>query len=248
MRINKFKKLGRNKYKVMFDNEELVLYEDIILKHNLLTKKDINIDELEEIVNDNRDYDAYNLALNYIEIRLRSRKEIYEYLKKKEFNENLINDVISKLDDLGLLNNKQYIEAFINDKINLSNDGPYKIRSALIDLEFDESDIDKYLYTIDDDVWKSKLEKIINKKKSLMKSKSYYMFITKMKNDLYNLGYEKDMIENALSNIEYESDALEKDYNKAFRKYSNDKTKLINSLLRKGYSYDEINSLIKKDF
>ena len=113
MRINKFKKLGRNKYKVMFDNEELVLYEDIILKHNLLTKKDINIDELEEIVNDNRDYDAYNLALNYIEIRLRSRKEIYEYLKKKEFNESLINDVISKLDDLGLLNNKQYIEAFL---------------------------------------------------------------------------------------------------------------------------------------
>ncbi len=248
MRINKFKKLGRNKYKVMFDNEELVLYEDIILKHNLLTKKDINIDELEEIVNDNRDYDAYNLALNYIEIRLRSRKEIYEYLKKKEFNENLINDVISKLDDLGLLNNKQYIEAFINDKINLSNDGPYKIRSALIDLEFEESDIDKYLYSIDQDVWKEKLDKIINKKKSLMKSKSYYMFITKMKNDLYNLGYEKDMIENALSNIEYESDALEKDYNKAFRKYSNDKTKLINSLLRKGYSYDEINSLIKKDF
>ena len=248
MRINKFKKLGRNKYKVMFDNEELVLYEDIILKHNLLTKKDINIDELEEIVNDNRDYDAYNLALNYIEIRLRSRKEIYEYLKKKEFNENLINDVISKLDDLGLLNNKQYIEAFINDKINLSNDGPYKIRSTLIDLEFEESDIDKYLYSIDQDVWKEKLEKIINKKKSLMKSKSYYMFITKMKNDLYNLGYEKDMIENALSNIEYESDALEKDYNKAFRKYSNDKTKLINSLLRKGYSYDEINSLIKKDF
>ena len=248
MRINKFKKLGRNKYKVMFDNEELVLYEDIILKHNLLTKKDINIDELEEIVNDNRDYDAYNLALNYIEIRLRSRKEIYEYLKKKEFNENLINDVISKLDDLGLLNNKQYIEAFINDKINLSNDGPYKIRSALIDLEFDESDIDKYLYSIDQDVWKEKLEKIINKKKSLMKSKSYYMFITKMKNDLYNLGYDKDMIENALSNIEYKSDALEKDYNKAFRKYSNDKTKLINSLLRKGYSYDEINSLIKKDF
>ena len=248
MRINKFKKLGRNKYKVMFDNEELVLYEDIILKHNLLTKKEINIDELEEIVNDNRDYDAYNLALNYIEIRLRSRKEIYEYLKKKEFSEKLINEVIEKLENLGLLNTKAYIEAFINDKVNLSNDGPYKIRSTLIDLDFDETDIDKYLYTIDDDVWKSKLEKIINKKKSLMKSKSYYMFITKMKNDLYNMGYDKDMIENALSNIEYESNALEKDYEKALRKYSNDKTKLINSLLRKGYSYDEINSLIKKDF
>ncbi len=240
MRINKFKKLGRNKYKVMFDNEELVLYEDIILKHNLLTKKDINIDELEEIVNDNRDYDAYNLALNYIEIRLRSRKEIYEYLKKKEFNENLINDVISKLDDLGLLNNKQYIEAFINDKINLSNDGPYKIRSALIDLEFEESDIDKYLYSIDQDVWKEKLDKIINKKKSLMKSKSYYMFITKMKNDLYNLGYDKELIDEKLSNIEYSSNAIDKDFEKANKKYKDDKNKIVSSLLRKGYSYEEI--------
>ena len=40
-------------------------------------------------------------------------------------------------------------------------------------------------------------------KKSLMKSKSYYMFISKMKNDLYNMGYDKELIEEILSNINY---------------------------------------------
>ena len=78
-----------------------------------------------------------------------------------------------------------------------------------------------------------------------MKSKSYYMFVSKMKNDLYNLGYDKYMIENVLSNIEYDSNALSKDLEKANKKFKVDKTKIINSLLRKGYSYEEINTSLK---
>ena len=47
------------------------------------------------------------------------------------------------------------------------------------------NDIDNYLNTIDENIWLEKLKKIANKKKSIMKSKSYYMFVSKMKNDLY---------------------------------------------------------------
>ena len=57
-----------------------------------------------------------------------------------------------------------------------------------------------------------------------MKSKNYFMFINKMKNDLYNLGYDKDMIDEELSKIEYESNAIEKDFDKAKRNIK--KTKL----------------------
>ena len=38
MKINKFKKIGSNKYKIYFDNESLIVYEDVILKYNLLYK------------------------------------------------------------------------------------------------------------------------------------------------------------------------------------------------------------------
>ena len=78
-----------------------------------------------------------------------------------------------------------------------------------------------------------------------MNNKSYYMFITKLKSYLFNLGYDKYMIDNILSNIKYESNALEKDLNRALKKYKDDKNKLINYLLRKGYSYDEINVKLK---
>ena len=165
MKINKFKKVGKNKYKVFFDNAELILYEDVILKYELLIKKDIDIDLIDKIVEENRYYDVYETALNYIEIKMRNKKEIYKYLLNKGFEKELINQTIKKLESIGLLDNKKYIVAFINDKINLGNDGPYKIKKMLVDLDFDENDIDDYLYSIDEEIWREKLIKIINKKK-----------------------------------------------------------------------------------
>ena len=245
MKVNKFKKVGKNRYKVFFDNTDLILFEDIILKYELLTK-DVDTDELDKIIEENRWYEAYDLALSYIEIKMRNKKEIIKYLENKMYDRNVIDDVLNKLDKLGLLDDKKYISAYVNDKANLSNDGPFKIRQSLIDLGFNEEDINNYIFKVDREVWSNKLDKLINKKKNLMRTKSYFMFINKMKNDLYNLGYDKDMIEEKLSKIDYESDALERDFEKALKKYKDDKNKLISYLLRKGYSYEEINSYCKK--
>ena len=133
MQINKFKKVGKNKYKVFFDDTELTLYEDIILKYELLIKHAIDLETLDKIIDENKFYDAYNLSLCYIETKMRSKKEIVDYLTKKEFDNSYIEYAIKKLEDSNLLNSVSYIEAFINDKVNLSNDGPFKIRRLLLE-------------------------------------------------------------------------------------------------------------------
>lgn len=246
MKINKFKKVGKNKYKIIFDNTDLTLYEDVILKYDLLIKKDVDLDLIDKIIEENKYEDAFESSVSYIEIKMRNKKEIIDYLRKKEFNESHINYAVDKLNKLNLLNEKRYIEAFINDKVNLTLDGPFKIRKALLDFDFSENDIDNYLNTFNSDIWESKLNKIINKKKSLMKNKSYTMFINKLKLDLYNMGYDKYMIDNMLMNIEYSSNAIDKEIEKAKKKFKNDKNKIISSLLRKGYNYEEINSKLKE--
>ncbi len=246
MKITKLKKVGKNKYKVFFNNTDLTLYEDIILKYDLLLKSDIDEELIDEVISENRNYEVYDIALSYIEVKMRNKKELYKYLINKGYDESIVNKAIDKIESIGLLDSKAYISAFINDKVNLSNDGPYKIKNALLDLDFNENDIDEYLYKIDKEIWKNKLDKLVNKKKSIMKSKSYYMFINKMKNDLFNLGYDKDMIEESLSKIEYESDALDKDFQKCYKKFNGDKNKITSSLLRKGYSYDEITLKFKE--
>lgn len=240
MQINKFKKVGKSKYKIIFDNSEIILYEDIILKYDLLIKKNIDVDTLDQIIEENKYYEAYHMSLNYIEIKMRNQKEIIKYLSQKGFKDNEIEYAVNKLNELNLLNSSMYIHSFINDKINLTNEGPFKIKKQLLELDFNETDIDEYLNTFEEEIWDEKIKKIIEKKKNLMKSKSYYMFINKIKNDLYSMGYSNEQIEKHLLNINYESNSLDKEFEKTLKKFKGDKNKIINSLLRKGYSYEEI--------
>ena len=84
MKINKFKKVGKNKYKIILDNTDLTLYEDVILKYDLLIKKEVDLDLIDKIIEENKYEDAFETSVSYIEIKMRNRKEIIDYLHKKE--------------------------------------------------------------------------------------------------------------------------------------------------------------------
>lgn len=253
MKILKYKKMSKGRYKVTFDTNELILYEDVIIKNNLLAIKDVTLQLLEKIIEENKHYEVYDVALSYIDIKMRCVSELKDYLEKKSFDSIIIDEVIERLITEGYLNEKRYIEAYINDKISLTNLGPYKIKRNLIDLSLPENLIDDYLSIIDYNVWKEKLQKIINKRVSLMKNKSIMMIKNKLKVDLFNLGYQNELIEELLNNINKDDEAsLKKEYTKAYTKYSkkyNDQslnTKIKNHLYKKGYNIDDINQIINE--
>ena len=77
MKILKFKKQSKDKYKLYLDdNSEITLYEDVIIKNNLLITKQIDKKLLDDLEKENNDRKAYILAVNYISIKMRSIKEI----------------------------------------------------------------------------------------------------------------------------------------------------------------------------
>jgi regulatory protein len=254
MKIEKYKKLNKGKYKISFDRgNEIILYEDVILKYSLLLKKEIDLNLLDEILKENEFYEVYSLSLSYIEYKLRSKKELVSYLTKKEFKTEIIERVIEKLVSIGLLNDETYIKAFINDKINFTNYGPYKIKKMLLDSELDEELIDKFLRNIDEDVMISRIKKIIEKRKKISTKLSTKMFIQKTTEYLLMLGYEKETFyeyfesadETDSSNIIKERDLL---YKKLSKKYEGNKLayEIKNKLYKKGYSFDLINRIMEE--
>ena len=247
MKIISYKKTSRGRYIITLDNNKLTLYEDVILNNNLLFQKDITLELLEKVMNENNYYEAYDLSLSYIETKLRTESEIISYLEKKGFTKNIIDDTIKKLKESNLINEKLYIEAYANDKINLSSYGPFKIKRNLLDLGLSEDEIDAYLDTISSEVWKSKLDKIISKKVSLMRNKSAYMIKNKLKVDLFNLGYDRNMIDSLLISINLnDEDAIKKEMSKAYDKYSKKyegeqlKRQIKNYLYKKGFITSDI--------
>jgi len=224
MKIVKYKKLNGNKYQVILeDNSKINLYEDVILEKELLLKKEI--DDLESLLNANSKYGIYEEALHYISIKLRSKKEIYNYLIKKSYQEEDINKTIDKLIKNGYINDEYYSKCYINDRINLSLDGPIKIKKYLDSLDISNLVYDKYLDEFNKELVYLRINKYLEKQLKVNK-KSIYIFKNKMLINLINLGYETSDINHCLMNInvdnqdELKEKEKEKLYKKLSRKYT----------------------------
>ena len=220
MKIIKYKKMSNNRYKVFLeDGSNIILYEDIIIKYELLITK--KIEDMSQIQKDNNNYAVYDMALKYINIKMRCEKEIRIYLLKKNIDENLIDITIKKLKDKGLLNERLYVKSYISDKIRLNKEGINKIRSELIKLDINKDIIEEEIENADIDEMNNNLEKLIDKK--INSNKSYAGDVLKMHllNEFINKGYEKEEILKVLSNKDLSnSDIYEKEYNKLYKKYS----------------------------
>ncbi len=250
MKINKFKKIGSNKYKIYFDNESLIVYEDVILKYNLLYKKDIDNDLLIEINKENYKSSIYDVSIKYISVRMRSKKELEEYLKKKKYDQKDIEETIKRLQNQDLLNDEKFAKSYINDKLYLTNYGLTKIKNDLLKLGVEEYIIDVIVNNIDLQVINDKLSKIIDKELKTNSKLPTNKLNNKIINRCINLGYNYEDILNILNdkNIEGNSN-IEYDYKKIYEKYKNkyDEYKLNavikSKLYQKGYTIDEINNI-----
>ena len=247
MKIEKYKKMSRGRYKITFDSGEFIIYEEVIINNNLLLLKEIDLKLLEKILMENNEYECYDLALSYIEIKLRTEKEIYDYLYKKGFSNELINSIIDKLKNNNLINENNYVESYVNDKINLSNWGPYKIKRSLMNLNIEEEIIDDYLNNIDSEIWKNKVKKFIDKRIKTLNNKSLYMIKNKLNMELYDLGYDKEIVNEYLAKVNVDdSETIKKEasrlYDKLSKKYTgNELKKQIKAhLYKKGFYNTDI--------
>jgi regulatory protein len=59
---------------------------------------------------------AYDQALNYISLRKRSQKEVRDYLRRKDYEPAVIDRVIDKAVELGLLNDTDFAGSFVRDR------------------------------------------------------------------------------------------------------------------------------------
>ena len=253
MKILKYKKGKKNEYKITTYEGEYTLYDDLIIKYELLLKKEINKKDWESILQENHLLKSYYEGLKAINIKLRTEKELRIILKRKDFSEKEIDYALERLNKDGYLNHKMYIEAFIHDALNLNTVGKRKIHQDLQKLGFTAKEIDSELNKIEDSIYKEKIERYINKKLKGNK-KSASEFMRKITLDLINKGFEKEDITNYLNTLEIKDNELEieKIVNKLYSKYINKydlyttKMKIMQNLYTKGYTNVNIDKYLSK--
>ena len=183
MKIEKYEKIGTLKYRLYLDNGEIIdTYDDVILENELLLKKELDAHLYNKILIDTNLQEYYNACVKYIQTRLRSTKEIDDYLKRKQVTEEDRIFIIEKLTKKGLLNDKYFTKCFIHDKLKFTNMGEYRIINELKKLNISTPIIEENKYLFNEEIIQEKINKKIEKAiKSNHKLDNY-----KLRNKLYN--------------------------------------------------------------
>lgn len=222
MNIVKFTKKKSDQYLISLDNgTDLLLHEDLILKHELLIKRKISNQDIDDLTNENNKYVYYDSAIKYLSKKMRCKLEVKKFLIEKGLQEFEVEEIINKLIMQGYIDDKAYASAYINDRINLSNDGPYKIIDNLKKYEIKEEIIKNSMLIYTDDMQTERVKKLVNKCVKSNNNKSKMVLKNKIYMNLISLGYNKSIISNILNNVQIDDyDIYEKECSKLREKLS----------------------------
>ena len=121
------KKAGRfNIY--INDKYAFPVSESVLIKYRLHKGQELDENLIEEIKLADDISKGYNAALNYLSYQLRTRKEVEDKLHSLDIHEDYIPEIINKLIDLDLINDKTYAESYVRTMMNTSDKGPKVIR------------------------------------------------------------------------------------------------------------------------
>lgn len=204
MKIEKYELTKKNIYYVYLSNGEVLeLNGKVITDNELLIKKDIDNELYDKLKRDNTICILVDTSIKYIDRRLRSINELRDYLKNKEEDTIIIEEVIDKLIDYKYLDDDRFTKAFIKDKLNFTNWGDYKIKNELKRLGVNEEIIYNNMTSIDDNIFYERINKIIDKDISTNKKYSGIKLKNKIYNHLLTLGYSKEKVISIINNYNF---------------------------------------------
>ncbi len=248
MKIEKYKKLSGNRYKLFLeDGEELILYEEVILKYELLLHQKIEIKMRIEISRLNQEYDVYYVALRLLKSRFRSRYELKEMLIRREYPVEMIEKALTKLESQGYLNDQSFAKSYVHNQMITTSKGPKKLYQELLDKKISTDFILIALEDYSESLQTERIEKIVSKMIKSNHTRGGNVLRKKIFQDLLRLGYNPSLIQDTLEkqdfsdNVDLSKKTYDKLYQRLSRKYSGKELeyKIREKMYQKGFYYEE---------
>lgn len=133
MKISSIQKKGKSNIEITFeDDKKLLLNYEIFLKFALNLNSELTHDEAEKIILENKKYLLKQSALRYLARRPHSKNELKVKLLQKKFDNNLIHEILTELESKNYLNDLDFAQSFVEEKIKNKKIGRNKLRTELI--------------------------------------------------------------------------------------------------------------------
>lgn len=222
--------------------------EDILIKYHLRKDLDLDDETIRVITEQDHLHKHYNQVINYLSYRMRTEKEIHDYLVKKEVDPEQIRVIIEKLKAEKLINDEAFANMFVQSRIRTSLKGPDLIKNELRQKGVSDVMADKALHVFGYDDQYEKALKWIEKKGKQTSKQSYQKQLQQLQSTLRRNGFTQEVITHIIANQKDEKDqdtewnALIQHGEKNLRKYQKKlsgyelRMKIKGALYRQGFT------------
>lgn len=193
----------RNKKRVNIYVDDLFtigIDEELRFKYKLEVGMEVDDDFIKEVLKAEEQNKVINKALNLLSYRQRSEKEIYDALKRNDYEDVYIEKAIERCKEHGYINDRAFAEAFIRDKLNLNKLGEQRIKYELIRKGISDSIIEEVLVLDSDDQFEVALELAEKRLPSYRKDDRNAKY-RKLSGYLQRRGYSYDIVSKVMRKV-----------------------------------------------
>ncbi|WP_102347647.1 recombination regulator RecX [Bacillus sp. Marseille-P3661] len=232
--------------------------QDVLIEFQLKKGQTFTESELTAIFYKDDIKKAFNIALKYLSYRMRSKKEINDFLLGKEYSQAVAEEVIKKLEEYNFVNDIEFAKSFVRARMRNSSKGPLLIKREILQKGITEviAEIGLQEYTQNDQL--AVAQKAVEKAAVQQKQMSEFQLKQKIGQALLSKGFTQDIVAEAMAKTSFakdEEERLEAVMNqgyKAWRKYSKKyegwelEQKIKQYLFQRGFKTEDINIFIEQ--
>jgi regulatory protein len=198
MKITAIKQQERLKgrYSIYIDEKyAFSLSADALLEEKLHNGQEVDEPALAHYKKLSADDKAYGLALVYVVRRMRSRYELAEYFRRKDYDEALADHIIMRLEKLGLVDDEKFAEAWVRNRRLLKSVSKRRLTQELRQKRIADATIDRVLHEDETDE-RAVLRELVTRKRK----QSRYQDDIKLMRYLMGQGFNYDDVKSVLAN------------------------------------------------
>lgn len=196
---------NKKRFNVFVDGKfSFALPAEALAKAGIRANDEITPEEIEKLIKENEFQKILDRVLNFLSFRPRSKKEILDFLVKKQSGEKTQKMVMARLKDLGMVDDKAFAEWWVEQRKNFRPKGVRGLKAELIKKGINKELIEEAIGKIIDEesLARVSLEKKIETFRKLPPEK----FRQKVTSFLAYRGFSWDTIKKILDNRDFEND------------------------------------------
>lgn len=247
------------RYNIYIDDQyAFSVDEDILVKFNLRKGLELDSDMIKQITAEDDLQKLYHRVLHFLSYRMRTEREIYDYLTKYDALPEQVTKIMERLKKERLVDDEEFAKLFVQSRLRTSLKGPKLIQQELRDRGIADSYTQEALKLYDVQTQFEKAQTLLVKKGRKSDKRSYLKQLESLKMTLKRYGFSDDVIHHVISESkpqiddEVEWQALCDQGEKYFRKYAKKHTgyelqmKVKSALYRQGFMVSLIDQFIEE--